>query len=99
MKLKDVDWWELIIWTSITILFLWLLAKSVGLINTPIIIEVIPYVTGFITVLGIGKKLGKYTLKLDNVINDIRDMRIELKEIKNDIHNLDRRVTFIESRV
>ncbi len=90
-------------WISITILFLWLIAKAVGLIHTPWFVEMVPYVTGFIALASILKEGGKLINKLENVISDLgtiklelKDMRFDIKEIRNDLHSLDKRVAVLE---
>ena len=84
--------WSVVFWISITILFLWLLAKAVGLINSPWFIEVIPAVVGFFALIGVGKGIAKYTYKMDEAFMDIKD-------IKKEVHSLDKRLTVVESKM
>ena len=46
-------------WVAVIVLFLWLLAKAIGLIHTPWYIEVIPYVAGFIALAAVVKEFEK----------------------------------------
>jgi|SRR3989344_2028177 len=98
--------WRIVFWVSITILFIWLLAKALGFINTPQIVTAIPYVTGFIAFLAIAKETGKELQKLSGAIADISDIKSEMKEVKSDIkviktdlHSLDKRVTVLETKL
>ena len=95
--------WTVVFWTSLTILFLWLLAKALGFIHTPLLIELIPYVTGFAVILAGAKKVGVYAQQLTHAISDIGEIKTDLKEVRgdihdlrNDIHKLDKRVSVLE---
>ena len=105
MKKFEINW-RIVFWVSITILFLWLLAKALGFIHTPFIIETILYATGFATIIAIIKEIEKYAQKLETVIIDIKDIKFdikdvknEIKEVRNDIHNLDKRVAVLETKI
>ena len=73
------------------------MAKALGFIHTPLIIEAIPFVGGFIALLGVVKKLGEYTAKISRAILDIGEMKVEIKGIREDIHSLDKRVSVVET--
>ena len=94
----NIDW-SMVVWVSLTILFIWLLAKAVGLIHTPWYIKVIPYIAGIIAVLGIMKELGIFIQKLDGVVLDVGDIKLDIRGIRTDIHNLDKRVSIVENKV
>ena len=59
----NIDW-SVTFWISIISIFLWLIAKAVGLINTPWFIEIIPYLAGILAVRSIFNELGKYVQKI-----------------------------------
>ncbi len=94
----NIDW-PVVFWVSIIILFLWLLAKAFGLINTPWIVEAIPYTVGLIAIFAIVKEAGKFINKLEMVILDIKDIKADIRGMRNDIHSIDKRVTIVESRI
>ncbi|HLC86610.1 MAG TPA: hypothetical protein VJG30_04960 [Candidatus Nanoarchaeia archaeon] len=77
-------------WIGVIILFLWFLAKDLGYINTPAIIKAIPYGVGLVTLMAVVKKLGEYSYKVDTVV-------IAVKEIRDDVHSLDNRVSLLEN--
>ncbi|MBS3174796.1 hypothetical protein J4440_02855 [Candidatus Woesearchaeota archaeon] len=91
--------WKIVFWTGVIVIFLWILAKKAGLFNTPLIIEIIPYIGGIIVILAIVKEMGKTINKLDNTISDIKEMKTEIKNIGCELHNLDKRVAVLETRI
>ena len=98
MKKIEINW-NWVIWICAILLFLWLIAKQLGYINTPLILELFPYITGFGLLAGIIRNFGKYLQKLENVTLDIKEMKIDIKDIKEDVHKLDKRVSIVEHRV
>ena len=68
MKEKKEFNWMILFWLGIAIIIIWILAKKAGLFNTPLIIEVIPYFGGLVTILAVVKEFGKMINKLDNVV-------------------------------
>ncbi|HLC72439.1 MAG TPA: hypothetical protein VJH37_02545 [Candidatus Nanoarchaeia archaeon] len=91
--------WTWIFWISLTILFIWLLAKALGFIHTPLIIEAIPYVTGFATILAAGKKIGEYAQQLTRAIADIAEIKGDVQGLRKDVHRLDKRLSIVETRL
>lgn len=91
----NIDW-SMMFWIGILTIFLWLMARAVGLIKTPWFIEIIPYLGGLIVIFSLVKEVGKYVNKVDMVITDVREMKVDIKEMKLDINNLDKRVTILE---
>lgn len=77
-------------------ILLWLIAKIAGLIHTPLIIEMIPVFGGFLSLLGLVKNVTKYTHKIDSAVFDIKEIKTDIKIIKEDIHSLDKRVSVVE---
>jgi len=44
--MKRFGIWDFIFWLALLILILWVIFKILGIINTPAIIEVLPYLSG-----------------------------------------------------
>ena len=91
--------WMIVFWISIIITFLWLIAKAVGLINTPRVLEAIPYVGGLTALLVLGKEAGRYIQKLETAISDIREIRIELSEFREEISEINVKISSIDKRL
>ncbi len=96
---KEMDWTTIIFWLGIITLFLWLLAKTLGFIHTPLIIELIPLISGFAIVITAIKNMGKFIHRVENGLSDIRDLKERVGKIEVDVHSLDKRVAIIESRI
>ena len=88
--------WTIVFWIGIMMIFLWLIAKIAGLIHTPLIVEMIPVFGGLLSLIGIIQSIAKYAHKWDNAVSDIGDMKLDIKDIKHDIHSLDKRVSVLE---
>lgn len=84
-------------WICISILFIWLILKELGYINTPDLIKIIPYFMGFGALVGMTKEIGKFIHKLGEYGNKIDTLVKDVSEIKKDLHSLDKRVTVLES--
>mgnify|MGYP001614708032 CR=1 FL=1 len=97
MKKKDFNW-MILFWIGIITLFIWLVLKEFGYINTPDLIRIIPYLGGLIALVGLIKNFGGFEAKLEMLIIDVKDIKSDIKEIKLDIHSLDKRVTLLEAR-
>ena len=98
--------WTWVFWISVTIVFLWLLAKALGFIQTPLLIESIPYVGSFVALLASAKKVGEYAQKIDRSLNDITEIKVEVRGVKEDIqglrkdiHRLDKRLIIVETKI
>ena len=99
MKEKREFNWMILFWICISIILLWIVAKKVGLFNTSLIVQLIPYITGVFAILAIVKEFGKLVNKLDNVVSDVSEVKIDVKTIRTELHSLDKRVAVLESRI
>ena len=93
----NIDW-SVVFWLGVITVFLWLIAKAVGLIHTPWYLEAIPYIGSFIALLAMAKEIGKFVYKVERALGDIGEIKIDIKNVKHDIHSLDKRVSVLETR-
>ncbi len=99
MKTKlSVDW-SVIFWISVIILFLWFLARAIGLFHTPLWVELIPYVTALFTLFAIVKEVGKYAQKFEMIVTDVSEMKNILQGVRQEMHALDKKVAVVEARL
>ncbi|GEM_PF-2014257 len=98
MSKREINW-VVVFWIGVAIIFFWLLARTLGFFHTPLIIQLIPYFGGAITLLGMAKSVGSIVQKLDRALVDISEIKIELKEVRRDIHRLDKRTSILETRM
>jgi hypothetical protein len=82
----------LLILAGILILIAWALGKSLGLIHSPVWVEMIPVFAIAVTLTGVGIAIGKLLQKMDRVLADIHD-------IKYKTDHLTERVVKLESNV
>jgi len=81
---------DVIIYSSILIVLIWALLKGFGMINTPAIVQQIPFILGAI---GIGTfvfKMGRFVERIEQRLanHDIRFAHIDkdLEFVKQDLH-------------
>lgn len=65
------DFWSWVIIISGLIMFIWALLKSIGIIHAPLIIEMLPYLTGAGALTGLGIQTGKVLQRLNQVEKDV----------------------------
>ena len=98
MKKLEINW-RIVFWIGIVIILLWLFAKQFGYIHTPLVIELIPYIGAVLTLLAGAREAGKFSHKLDRVIFDVNEIKNDIKNIRLNLHDLDKRVAVLESKV
>lgn len=59
-------------------------------------IEMIPVFGVVVTIVSIGLKMGKLLQKLDNVVEDVAELKQEVKEIKTELQEHSERLTALE---
>ena len=92
----NIDW-SVAFWLGILTVFLWLLAKAVGLIHTPWYIEVIPYIGGLIALGAIVKEIGKYAQKIDTLVYEVKEIRLDMKDLRLRSENHENRLIRLEN--
>ena len=83
-----------------------LIAKAAGLISTPLIIEIILYLSGMAIILSGIKQIGKFINEVKIGLVEIKNLGKRIDSIDNkldfmskDINNLDKRITLVESKI
>jgi hypothetical protein len=56
-----------------------------------LLFDILPVISAIVTVVGLSLKAGRILQKLDNVIEDVKSLKTEVKDI-------DRRLTIMETR-
>jgi len=96
MKKREFNWMALF-WVCFVIISLWVLAKTFGLINTPVYIEMIPALVGLVSILAIIKELGRKLQKLDHVVLDVSEIKGSVKDLGVRVGHLERDVAVLKS--
>ncbi|HLC85976.1 MAG TPA: hypothetical protein VJG30_01690 [Candidatus Nanoarchaeia archaeon] len=81
-----------IFWISLVSILIWLILKALGYINTPPLIELMPF---FSAVFG----AGAFFQMIRDIKNRVINVESEIKDVKMTVHSLDKRVTVLESKV
>lgn len=76
--------YTIVFWLSMLSIVLWVILKSLGYINTPLIIELFPIIS---VAFGAGA-----------FFQMVYDMRIRLIKVERAIHHLDKRVSILEAK-
>ena len=78
---KRLNFWDILAWIAFAIIVIWLILKTFGVINTPLWLEYTPiYAAVYLA--------GRAIHKLDNVAEDVRDLRKFKNETIDQINDL-----------
>ncbi len=81
MKRGHLTIWDIIAWAVLAGIFIWLILKLSGVINTPTLIEYAP-------IFGAVYLAGWAMHKLDTASDDIKELKGFAKETVNEINNI-----------
>lgn len=90
--IKKEDFWDLMAWASLAMIFFWALAKSFGWINTPNVIEMLPY-------FGIVFFVGRIFQKMETSEIELRNVKSDTEKIKQKLHTHDLKFVKIENKL
>lgn len=79
----DIGLW--LIFGGTLILLVWFLLKLAGIINTPFIVQAIPYLTGAGVILGFGVQSGKFLQQLNSLVGEFRDVKHDVRRLETDM--------------
>ncbi|HII16029.1 MAG TPA: hypothetical protein HA362_06985 [Nanoarchaeota archaeon] len=85
-KIRIKFWDSLVIIGAIAILA-WALLKSLGIIHSPVWVEMVPYFGGVATILGIAYKIGKITKGIEDTekkVNKILDIEQRFSKVEHE---------------
>lgn len=79
-------------WAGISIMAIWVILKMIGIIHSPVWVEMIPYAGGIFT----GGIAFKILIDLSRRTNILES---DVKEIKKETHIIDKRMILVESKL
>ncbi len=85
-------WGYYISWMGVAIIVIWVLLKSLGVIHSPPWQELAPY-------FGAAVAFGGLITTINNLGGDIKELKVEIKEIRDKVHHLDKDVEIIKTKV
>lgn len=91
--------YEVIFWTSMITVLIWMFLKGIGVINTPVIIQLIPYAGGifafgvfFQMVKGLKDEVKDIKTDLNDVKKSQQNMAIDMSEVKTRLSHVERSI-------
>ncbi len=89
-KMHRFDYTDVLLWISIITLALWIIGKIIGLIQSPVWVDSLPFLSALLAIIVFSIKIGRMLQKLDYVIEVVN---------KHDNHmsNIENRVTVLET--
>lgn len=99
-----LNFWDYVFYTSMSIVLLWIILKSVGIIHTPFWLQYgLPassFVIGvFALYYNLIKSITDMAIKTGNIEKDVEILKDNNKVLKYDVDILKNKVTLIEQRV
>ena len=88
----EYGWADWVFIISILVLLLWIVGKSIGLIKSPVYIDMIPY-------LSIVFSAGALFQKIREMDKNIRETKTDIKDIETDLHGMDGRMIKLETTI
>ena len=82
--------WDYIAWVVLFLIFVWLILKIMGVINTPLWLEYSP-LFGAVYIAGWAMS------KLDRATEDIKELRFDMNSVKKDITRVDSDLIIIKN--
>ena len=79
----DIGLW--LIFGGAIILFIWFMLKLTGIINTPFIIQAIPYITVVGIIIGVGIEFGRLLQKIEFFGNGLQEIRNDVRKLEKDM--------------
>lgn len=71
---KKRSFWDILAWICFGIVVLYFLLKILGVLKSPISIDIVALISG-------SYFIGKFVQKIDNVSKDVEDIKVDIKEI------------------
>lgn len=98
-----MEWSIWVIFLNAFILLIWIILKLLGTINTPLLLQMIPYLTGFGFVVGFGVACGRFLQKIDFLGKEFYDfkneMKWEIKELRSSMHTLEKDMGIVKHKL
>ena len=88
-----------LIWFGIIGIFAWAAAKSLGLIHSPVWVDMVPYFFGGGSIGGIAIYCGKVLNRLDRVEDDVKDIDNKVDEIVRDTSTIKASIAAHEKQI
>ena len=75
----------IIVFISAFIMLIWIILKLFRVIETPLIFELAPFMASLVVIFGFGMTIGKIVLSSKYLQNDMKEVKTEVKEIRDEM--------------
>lgn len=89
-KTHRFDYTDVLFWLGILLMTAWIIGKLLGLIQSPVWVDLLPFIAALVTILSIGLKAGRILQKLDYVVEGV-------DKLDKRVVSLEKRVTILET--
>lgn len=86
---------DFLLYAGATTILVWAVLKAIHVIQSPVWVEMIPYMGGAISILALAYKAGNIVNKIDGLDNDIH----ELRGIKKDIMEIRENLAYLSGAI
>src|SRR3989344_3426704 len=94
-----LDWIIQVVLIGALILLVWSILKLIGVINTPLLLQLIPYVTGFAVLAGFAAAAGKSLQKMEYFGKDLDQVKVDLREMRLDLRDFEKDVARVKAKL
>ncbi len=106
MKKDYTNIYTMIFWLSLSSILIWVILKVLGIINTPIIIELFPVISAvfgagafFQMVFGIRGRLFKLESRTDKMAHGLTRLELDVTNIKSNMSEINTRLRYVEKKI
>lgn len=98
---KKIDygpgWW--LFWVGLIIIIFWIIGKILGLIQSPTIVNMLPYIGGTITIGGLGISIGKALQKINFAYDEIKRINNRQDRMATGLIKLEKDTGYIKQKL
>lgn len=95
-KIKFLFW---IFWISIIMMAIWIIIKILGLIQTPLLFEIFPTISGFLALISMGIMIGSNFQKTNFTLKKINRMENRQDKMAQGLINVEKDISIIKKDI
>ena len=96
---RAAKFWYWVFWIAVASMVIWLIVKILGIVQTPLIFEILPIASGIIALIGIGITLGNYFQKTNFAFDKIHNIESRQNRMAHGLINIEKDVAIIKEDV
>lgn len=95
-KIKFLFW---VFWISMIMMAIWIIIKILGLIQTPLLFEIFPTISGFLALISMGIMIGSNFQKTNFTIRQIDKIEFRQNKMASGLINVEKDVGLIKKDI